>query len=266
MAGQFSYPLQLFDVSGRSVLITGATGAFGGMASEALAAAGCRLTLAAGTVEHLEELGEELRGQGAAVELVPRRPERLDDATEMVAAAVRAHGRLDIVVTASGMNKPTPIVDQTVEDWQAIMDANVRGSWLVCKAAGRQMLEQGKGGKVILVSSVRGLLGIDTGVSAYSPSKAAVNLLAKTLACEWGAHGINVNAIAPSLFRSALTAWVYADTEEARKPREAYLARIPVGRLAEPSDFVGAVLYFASDASNYCTGQVLCVDGGYTAG
>lgn len=259
-------PLSLFDVSGRSALVTGATGAFGGAASRALAAAGCRVTLAAGTKDKLEALGAEIAAAGGEVELVARRPEEEADAEAMVEAAVRAHGGLDIVVTASGTNRVSPIVDQSLADWQAVMDANVKGSWLVCKAAGRRLLDQGRGGKVVLVSSTRGKLGLGAGYSAYCPSKAAVNLLTRTLACEWGPHRINVNAIAPTVFRSELTAWMYADEGPGKQTRETMLSRIPIGRLGEPDDFVGALLYFASPASDFCTGQILYVDGGYTAG
>jgi NAD(P)-dependent dehydrogenase (short-subunit alcohol dehydrogenase family) len=184
----------------------------------------------------------------------------------MVEAAVEAHGGLDIVVAAAGMNRVGMITEQSVEDWQAVMDANVRGSWLLCRSAGRQLLEQERGGKIVLVSSTRGRLGHPAGYSAYCPSKAAVDLLARTLACEWGRHRITVNAIAPTVFRSDLTAWMYEDEGRGKEVREAMLARIPLGRLGEPEDFAGALLFFSSPASDFCTGQVLYVDGGYTAG
>ena len=259
-------PLDLFDVSGRSALVTGATGAFGRAAATALAAAGARVTIAGGNAAVLDEVAAEIAAGGGSVESVARRPETEEDAEAMVAAAVKAHGGLDIVVTASGTNKVAPIVEQSPEDWQAVMDANVKGSWLVCRSAGRRMLEQGRGGKVVLVSSTRGKLGLGAGYSAYCPSKAAVNLLAQTLACEWGPQGITVNAIAPTVFRSDLTAWMYAEEGPGKATREGMLARIPLGRLGEPEDFVGALLYFSSRASDFCTGQVLYVDGGYTAG
>ena len=146
-----------------------------------------------------------------------------------------------------------------------MMDANVRGSWLMAQAAGRVMLEQDRGGSVILVSSTRGKLGHPAGYSAYCPSKAAVDLLAKSLAAEWGGAQIRVNAIAPTVFRSELTAWMYADDEKGRTTREAMLSRIPLKRLAEPDDFIGALIYLLSDASSFLTGQVLYLDGGYTA-
>jgi NAD(P)-dependent dehydrogenase (short-subunit alcohol dehydrogenase family) len=256
----------LFDVSGRSALITGATGALGAAAARALAARGARLTLTAGSADALESLGSELRDAGAEVELVARRPESADDAEAMAEAAVRAHGRIDLVVTAAGMNKVALIGDQDPSDWQSVMDANVRGSWLACRAAGARMLEQGDGGKVVLVSSTRGKLGHPAGYSAYCTSKGAIDSLTKTLACEWGAHGITVNAIAPTVFRSDLTAWMYAEEGRGKAVREAMLSRIPLGRLGEPDDFVGPLLFLLSPASAFVTGQVVYVDGGYTAG
>ena len=259
-------PLSLFDVTGRSALVTGATGALGRVAALALAAAGARVTLAAGNATKLEAVGQEVKGLGGEAVLVNRRPGEASDAEAMVAAAVAAFGRLDAVVTASGLNRVAPIVEQEPADWDMVMRANVRGSWLVCRAAGRQMISQGDGGKVVLVSSTRGRLGHPAGYTAYSPSKAAVDLLCKTLACEWGPRRITVNAIAPTVFRSDLTAWMYAEEGRGRQVREAMLARIPLGRLGEPEDFVGALIYLLAPASDFCTGHVLYVDGGYTAG
>jgi NAD(P)-dependent dehydrogenase (short-subunit alcohol dehydrogenase family) len=256
----------LFDVAGRSALITGATGALGAAAARALASRGARLTLTAGGADALESLGSELRDSGVEVELVPRRPDSAEDAEAMAAAAVRAHGRIDLLVTAAGMNKVALIGEQDPADWQSVMDANVRGSWLACRAAGARMLDQGDGGKVVLVSSTRGKLGHPAGYSAYCTSKGAIDSLTKTLACEWGAHAITVNAIAPTVFRSDLTAWMYAEEGRGKEVREAMLARIPLGRLGEPDDFVGPLLFLLSPASAFVTGQVVYVDGGYTAG
>lgn len=259
-------PLEMFDLSGRVALITGATGALGGAAARGLVAAGARLTLAAGGSEALEALGSELRESGAEVELVARRPNSPEDAEAIAEAAVRAHGRIDILLTAAGLNKTAPIVDFPEDDWDAVMDGNVRATWLACRAVGRRMLDQGEGGRVVLVSSTRGKLGHPAGYSAYCPSKAAIDGLTKTLACEWGAAGITVNAIAPTVFRSNLTAWMYADEGPGQAVREQMLSRIPLGRLGEPDDFIGPVVFLASPASAFVTGQIIYVDGGYTAG
>jgi len=124
----------------------------------------------------------------------------------------------------------------------------------------------GEGGRVVLVSSTRGRLGHPAGYTAYCPSKAAIDGLTRSLACEWGAHGIRVNAIAPTVFLSSLTSWMYDEQGTGRDIREAMLARVPLGRLGEPDDMIGPLVFLLSDASRFVTGQVLYVDGGYTAG
>ncbi|HUB55135.1 MAG TPA: SDR family oxidoreductase [Mycobacterium sp.] len=252
-----------FSVAGKAIVITGATGALGSVAARALAEAGARLTLAGGNEAGLMNLVDAAGIQDAAV--VVRRPDSPADAAAIIDAALARHGRLDGVLTASGMNHVKPITEMAVEDFDAVMDANARGSWLMCQAAGRALVKQGEGGSIVLVSSVRGTLGHPAGYSAYCPSKAATDLLAKTLAAEWGAEGIRVNALAPTVFRSELTAWMYADDEKGRSTRDAMFARIPLRRFAEPEDFVGALIYLLSDASRFFTGQVMHLDGGYTA-
>ena len=189
----------LFQLEGQSVVITGATGALGSAAARALASAGAQLTLAGGNAAELAKLEDELKKAGAEVVAVARRPVSAADAEAMVTAAVAAHGKLDLVLSASGMNVVAPITDMPVERFDAVMDANVRGTWLLCQAAGRQLIKQGTGGSVVLVSSTRGRLGHPAGYSAYCPSKAAIDLLAKTLAAEWGPKNIRVNVIAPTV-------------------------------------------------------------------
>jgi NAD(P)-dependent dehydrogenase (short-subunit alcohol dehydrogenase family) len=261
-----SSPLALFEVRGKSALVVGATGAFGRVAAKALACAGARIVAAGANQKVLEELGTEITDMGGRFVPVARRPETLADAQRMVREGTNAFGSLDIVVMASGTNDPSPIVEMSPERCDAVITANVRGPWLVCKAAGAQMIAQGKGGKVVLLSSTRGKLGHPAGYSAYCTSKSAVDGLVRTLACEWGKHGITVNAIAPTVFRSTLTAWMFGDDPKGKATREGILARIPLGRLGEPQDLAGALLFLVSRASDFCTGQVLYVDGGYTAG
>ncbi|VBA39298.1 Gluconate 5-dehydrogenase [Mycobacterium innocens] len=264
MTQQAPHPgLTRFSVQDKSILITGATGSLGSVAARALADAGARLTLTGGNAAGLAELVDDAGIDNAVV--VERRPETPADAHAMVAAAIAHHGRLDGVLVASGMNHVAPITEMAVEDFDKVMDANLRGAWLVCQAAGRVLLEQGHGGSIVLVSSVRGALGHPAGYSAYCPSKAGTDLLAKSLAAEWGADGVRVNALAPTVFRSELTEWMYADDEKGRATREAMFARIPLRRFAEPEDFVGALIYLLSDASSFYTGQVMYLDGGYTA-
>ena len=259
-------PSSLFDVGGKAALVVGASGAFGQVASRALAAAGARLVLAAGNRKKLERLNAVIEDEGCHAVLVNRRHDTEEDADAMVDAAVAAYGGLDVVVMASGTNRVGEIVSTEPATWDHVVQANLRGPWLVCRSAGRRMIEQGRGGKVVVVSSPRGELGHPAGYTAYCASKGGLTLLTRALACEWGKHGINVNAVAPTVFRSEVTAWMFGDDDRARQARQAFLARIPLGRLAEPEDFIGALLFLVSPASDFCTGHVLYVDGGYMAG
>jgi NAD(P)-dependent dehydrogenase (short-subunit alcohol dehydrogenase family) len=255
----------LFDVKGRTALITGASGAFGMVAARVLAGAGCHLVLAAGKASELAAIAAECRALGASVTEVNARPDTEAACNAMVAAAVQAHGRLDILVVASGMNKVAKIDDMAPEVFAAVMDANVTQSWLLARAATVQMKRQGSG-KIVFVSSARGLLGHPAGYTAYCASKSAVDGITKALGCELGPTGITVNAIAPTVFRSPLTAWMFADTPEAEAVRKGFLARVPKGRLGEPEDLAGPLLFLASKASDFYTGHILYADGGYTAG
>ena len=257
---------KLFDIGGKVALITGGTGAFGRIAALGLADAGAKIVITASNKAGLEKVAAEVRAAGGDVQIVARRAESEADAEAMVDAAVKAYGGLDILVAGAGMNDPAPIVDQSLERFEAIMDANVRGSWLVCKAAGKQMIKQGRGGKVVLISSARSVRGHPAGYGGYCTSKAAIDGLTRTLGCEWGKYKINVNAIGPTVFRSPLTAWMFGDDEKATTVRNGFMARLPIGRLGEPEDLVGVLLYLSSRASDFCTGQTMFVDGGYTAG
>jgi NAD(P)-dependent dehydrogenase (short-subunit alcohol dehydrogenase family) len=261
-----SNPLEMFDVRGRVALITGASGAFGMVAARVLAGAGCRLVLAAGKAHELAAIAGECRAGGAEVVAVNTRPDSEAACADLVAAAVQAFGGLDILVVASGMNKVAKIDDMAPETFLTVMDANVTQSWLMARAATVQMKRQGRGGKIVLVSSARGLLGHPAGYTAYCASKAAVDGMTKALGCELGPMGITVNAIAPTVFRSPLTEWMFADNDHARTVRAGFLARVPKGRLGEPEDLAGPLLFLASKASDFYTGHILYADGGYTAG
>ncbi len=264
-------PLSMFEVAGQTALITGASGAFGMVAARILAGAGCKLVLAAGNQAALDGIAQECRALGADVTAVNARPSDEAACDAMIAAAVQAYGGLDILVVASGMNKVALINDMAPETFTDVMDANVTQSWLLARAAAGQMKAQvaagtHTGGKIVLVSSARGLLGHPAGYTAYCASKAATDGMVKALGCELGPTGITVNAIAPTVFRSPLTAWMFEDNEKANAVRAGFLARVPKGRLGEPEDLAGPLLFLASKASDFYTGHILYADGGYTAG
>jgi len=259
-------PLSLFDISGKTAIVTGASGAFGAVAARTLAASGANIVLAASNAEALKKIAAECGKLGGKCEVVAKRPNSEPNCDALVAAAVEKFGGLDILVVASGQNKVAKIVDQKAEDFLDVMDANVTQSWLMARAAARQMIKQGRGGKIILMSSARGLLGHPAGYSAYCASKSAVDGITKALGCELGANSITVNALGPTVFRSPLTEWMFADDERGKTVRSGFLTRVPKGRLGEPEDLAGPLLFLASKASDFYTGHILYADGGYTAG
>ncbi|HZD92324.1 MAG TPA: SDR family oxidoreductase [Pseudolabrys sp.] len=267
MAEEFlKAPASLFDVKGKTAIITGASGAFGALAAKVLAGAGANVVLAASKQDELKKVAAACEKLGSKAAVIALRPSSEENCDKIMQTALDSFGCVDILVVASGLNKVQKIVEQKYEDFLDVMDANVNQSWLMARATGRQMLKQGKGGKVILTSSARGLLGHPAGYTAYCASKSAVDGITKALGCEWGATGITVNALGPTVFRSPLTAWMYEDTEQAQTVRKGFLARVPKGRLGEPEDLAGPLLFLASKASDFYTGHILYADGGYTAG
>lgn len=262
-------PLSLFDIAGKVAIVTGASGAFGAVAAQVLAGAGAKVALVAGNAKALDATAAACGD--AEIAKINARPSDEAACEKIIAQTVARFGRIDIVVVASGKNDVARINDMAPERFLDVMDANVTQSWLMARAATKQMLAQGAeggsgGGKIVLMSSARGLLGHPAGYTAYCASKAAIDGITRALGCELGPTGITVNAIAPTVFRSPLTAWMFEDNENANAVRKGFLARVPKGRLGEPEDLAGPLLFLASKASDFYTGHVLYADGGYTAG
>jgi len=251
----------LFDLSGKTALITGAAGVLGGTLAKGLALYGADICLTDLALPALEPLAGEIRSlRRRAVALAC-------DVTEeagvrgMVDAAAAEFGKVDILVTCAGISNRFPAEDFPPDEFDRVMRVNVRGTFLCCQAAARHMIARG-GGKIITIGSVRGFLGSPVGNGGYTTSKGAVHLLTKQLATEWAKYHINVNSIAPTVFRTPLTQDVLGNEEASRW----IVSRIPWGRTAEPDDFVGAAVYLASAASDFVTGFILSVDGGCVAG
>lgn len=251
---------KLFDVSGKAIVVTGATGALGKALSFGYGLAGARVMLNGRKEETLKPIYEDMKAQGIDCAYFVADPSNEADVKNLMNETVKLFGEINVLVTAAGFNNPKSIMDHTTEDWQQIIDANVKGTWLCCKYAGEQMIKQGKGGKVILVSSARSKIGMKN-YTGYCTAKGGIDLMAQSLACEWGEHKINVNTFNPTVFRSQLTEWMFKDDTARTK----FLTRIPIGRLGEPEDFIGTALFLASQASDFITGANIAVDGGYWA-
>ena len=256
----------LFDVSGKNALVIGATGAFGMVAAEALASAGCNLALTGGNSLSLSEIENTCSKLGANTISINNRPESQEICEDIVSLTLKEFGSVDILVVASGINKVAKIDEMDPDTFSSVMNVNVTQSWLIARATAALMKKQNTGGKIVLVSSARGLLGHPAGYTAYCSSKAAIDGMTKALGCELGSSNITVNAIAPTVFRSPLTAWMFEDNDDAKKVRSGFLTRVPKGRLGEPEDLAGPLLFLVSKASDFYTGHILYADGGYTAG
>ncbi|MEG0773418.1 SDR family oxidoreductase [Clostridium sp.] len=252
----------LFDVSGKVALITGATGALGKAIAFGYGFAGMKVFVTGRSDEKCAALCNELEAQGIQCDYSIGDPAVEDDVIRVVNDAVVKFGEINVLVTAAGYNHAQPIVEQDLTEWKKIMDSDVQGTWLYCKYVGKQMIQQEKGGKAILVSSARSKMGM-AGYTGYATAKAGIDLMAQSLACEWTEkYKINVNTINPTVFRSDLTEWMF-DPESAVYKN--FLKRLPIGRLGEPEDFVGPCIFLASSASDFMTGANVAVEGGYWA-
>ena len=257
-----SFVNNLFDVQGKVALITGATGALGKAIATGYGLAGMKVMVTGRGDAKCKALCDELEAQGIECAYSTGDPAVEEDVIKVVKDTVDKFGEINVLVTAAGYNHAQPIVEQELAEWKKIMDSDVQGTWLFCKYVGEQMIAQGKGGKVIMVSSARSKVGM-AGYTGYCTAKAGIDLMAQSLACEWTAkYGINVNTINPTVFRSDLTEWMFDPESQVYKN---FLRRLPIGRLCEPEDFVGPCIFLASSASNFMTGANVAVEGGYWA-
>ncbi len=251
----------LFDLRGKVAIVTGGSGGFGRAAAIGLAVHGADVAVTSRTLASLEETAKEVKKQGKKALPISCDVTDPKSVQSMVDQTVKELGKVDILVTSAGIAMRSAAEDFPIADWQKVMDTNVKGTFLCCQAAGRVMIKQG-GGKIITVSSIRGLLGHPGGYAAYGTSKGAVHLLTRQLATEWAKYKINVNSIAPCIFWTPLTEPILND----KKLYDIFMSRIPWGRAAEPEDFIGALVFLSSAASEFITGDILYVDGGSTAG
>jgi NAD(P)-dependent dehydrogenase (short-subunit alcohol dehydrogenase family) len=256
--------LQRFRLDGRVAVVTGGTGGIGSRLCEALAGVGARIVVGGRDAGRAEAVVARLRSGGAEAVASVGDLTRAEDANRLADEAVGAFGRVDVIINTVGGGAGGalyPAESYPESEWDRMLDLNLRSTLLPTQAAVRAMIDRGRGGRVLHFSSVRGQLGIDSGFSAYVAAKGALDALTRQQATEWAKHQITVNAISPTFVATEQAANLLAD-EDFRAGLE---ARIPLHRIADTDDVVGAALLLCTDASAFITGQVLTIDGGLTA-
>ncbi len=249
-----------FDLTGKVAVVTGSSRGLGQYLGRALAKAGADLVITSRRLSDLKPFQEEIEALGRQV-----LPLELDlrDAKSISAAAptaTRHFGKIDILVNNAGCNVRKPALDVTWDDWNLVLDTNLRGSFFVAQAFAKGMVERGYG-RIINIGSVTSVFGY-AGIAPYCASRGGIKQLTMSLADEWGSHGVTVNCLAPGWFKTKQNAVLY----ENEKWVEYLKDRIPLKRPGQPNDLDGAIVFLASNASEYITGQTLLVDGGITTG
>jgi NAD(P)-dependent dehydrogenase (short-subunit alcohol dehydrogenase family) len=253
-------PDNQFDLTGKVAVVTGASRGLGQYLGRALARAGADLVITSRRVADLTPFKQEIEALGRKA--FPLELDLRDEASirAMAPRAIEHYGRIDVLVNNAGCNVRKPAVDVTWEDWNLVLDTNLRGSFFVTQTFAPQMIANGYG-RVINIGSVTSVCGY-AGIGPYCASRGGIKQLTMSLADEWGAQGITVNCLAPGWFKTKQNAVLYENAEWVEYLKD----RIPLKRPGQPNDLDGAVVFLASDASAYVTGQTLLVDGGISTG
>jgi NAD(P)-dependent dehydrogenase (short-subunit alcohol dehydrogenase family) len=257
-------PIARFRLDNRVAFVSGGGGAIGSALALALGSAGAKVAVADLDLAQAERSAEQVRAAGAECIALAADITKDAEGEKVASAIVERFGRLDILVNAVGGGAGKVLFEAQEyprDAWDWILELNLRSTLVASQAAVRAMIKAGNGGKVVNISSVRGQLGINAGYSAYVAAKGAISSLTRQWATEWAKYGINVNAIAPTFVDTPQVAMLLDDPNF----KAGVVNRIPLGRVGQTSDLVGPVLFFASDASSFVTGQILTIDGGLTA-
>lgn len=251
---------ELFDLTGKVAIITGTSRGIGQYFARALAKAGADLIITSRDISRLDNFKEEIESLGRKA-----LPVKLDvllqsDIEKMVRTAISEYGKIDILVNNAGLNIRAPGTELNRQDWDTVLDINLKGSFFCAQAVAREMIKRNYG-RIINIGSCTCVFGME-GIAPYTASRGGILALTRSLAVEWGKFGITVNVLAPGWFKTAQNAVLY----ENKKWVDYITDRIPLNRPGQPNDLDGAVVFLASDASAYITGQIILVDGGFTTG
>ena len=252
---------KLFDLSGKVALITGTSRGLGQYMGRALAKSGADLVITSRKKEDLEEFKTEIENLGRKALPLELDVQNFDSIQGMTDAALAEYGKIDILINNAGCNRRKPSVDVTWEDWNTILDTNLRGTFFVSQAVAKKAMIPAGYGRMINIGSVTSVFGY-AGLAPYCASRGGTKQLTMSLADDWGKYGVTVNCLAPGWFKTAQNKVLYENEEWLK-----YICdRIPLGRPGRPNDLDGAVVFLASDASEYVSGQTLLVDGGISTG
>lgn len=249
----------MFDLTDQTAIVVGGAGGLGRPTALGLAKFGADVVVTSRSLDDLQSVADEIESQGVQSRAIATDVTEETEVRAMAETVRDEFGSIDTVINYAGMNIPQPAEEYSLADWNQVMGVQATGTFLVNREVGKVMIEQGDG-SIINVSSVRGDFALPENYLGYCAANGAINMITKQLACEWGEHGINVNAIAPTVIETPLTEHLVEDEDFAEKLRRG----IPLGRWGQPEDLIGTVVYLASDASKFITGQIVHIDGGTT--
>jgi NAD(P)-dependent dehydrogenase (short-subunit alcohol dehydrogenase family) len=247
------------ELNGKTAVVIGGTSGIGRAISHGLAEAGANVVASSRRAEEVEKTAAEIEEKGRKTLRITSDVSQKSTLENLLAECLKEFGRVDILVNCAGVTKRTPTLELPEEEWNWILETNLTGTLRACQVFGKQMIEQ-KYGRIINIASLSTFVALYE-VAAYAASKAAVASLTKSLAIEWSQHGVNVNAIAPGVFKTALNTKLLEETQRGQE----FLIRTPMKRFGKVEELAGAAVFLASEAASFVNGEVLVVDGGFLA-